>query len=261
MILEVIQYTASYLVTPSDLRPHIRSSVGLWSRANRCAKTWAPHEEKCEAFIRDAVADMRQRRTVVVLGSGLLRDVPIVELSKAFDTVVLVDLVHLASVRTWLRAKRLNNIRLISRDLGGLPETLAGQTPEPLAFLRQVPYLDLVVSANVLSQIGVGARRRLEKVHHAEPDAVVAQLIRAHLEALSGLPCRSLLLTDIRYKVTDRNGVVTEEEDLLCGVPPPVAAQRWNWTVAPFGELSHDCEAVHEVIAAELDLTRGRLKL
>ncbi len=53
------------------------------------------------------MAGLRQKRTAVVLGSGLLRDVPIEELSENFDTVVLVDLVHLASVRLWLRLTRI----------------------------------------------------------------------------------------------------------------------------------------------------------
>jgi hypothetical protein len=249
MILEAIQYAATVPVTPPEFRPFIRSSVNLWSRANRCAEAWAPHEENCKAFMRETIDGVRQRRTAVVLGSGLLRDVPILDLARAFDTVVLVDLVHLASVRAWIRAKRLGNVRLISRDLSGLTEALAGLTAEPLAFLRQVPYLDLVISANILSQIGVGTRRQLAQTRHSDTDAIVSSLIRAHLDGLSALPCRTALLTDISYRVTDRDGAVLEEADLLCGVPAPLAKRSWSWTVAPYGELGRDREAVHKVIA------------
>ncbi|MNI17605.1 hypothetical protein D3C73_709810 [compost metagenome] len=192
---------------------------------------------------------MKQRRTAVVLGSGLLRDIPILELSKSFDTVVLIDLVHLASVRTWIRAKRLSNVRLISRDLSGLPDAVSGKVPEPLAFLRQVPYLDLVISANIVSQIGVGCRRVLERSGHENPDSVVSQLIRAHLDGLAQLPCRTALLTDISYEVHDRQGKVIEADDLLCGVPPPQAKRSWDWPVAPFGEIGRDRQALHRVIA------------
>jgi hypothetical protein len=52
------------------------------------------------------MAGLRQKRTAVVLGSGLLRDVPIRELAAAFDTVVLIDLVHVASVRLRMKAER-----------------------------------------------------------------------------------------------------------------------------------------------------------
>ena len=249
MIVEAIQYAATALVTPKEFRPFIRSSLGLWGRARRCAKAWAAHEQNCHAFIREATLPMRQRRTAVVLGSGLLRDVPIIELSKSFDTVVLVDLVHLASVRAWIKARRLGNIRLISRDLSGLSDAGTGTVPEPLGFLRQVPYLDLVISANIVSQIGVGCRRQLERSNHADPDMIVSQLIRAHLDGLAQLPCRTALLTDVTYEVTDRSGAVLEAEDLFCGVPAPVAKRSWDWPVAPFGEIGRDRQAIHRVIA------------
>ncbi|MBP1842276.1 hypothetical protein J2046_000520 [Rhizobium petrolearium] len=249
MLLEALQYAATYAVTPKAFRPFIRSSVSLWSRAGRCAKAWAPHEENCKAFIRETIDSMKQKRTAVVLGSGLLRDVPIKELSRQFDTVVLVDLVHPASVRAWLIAERFKNIRLISRDLSGFEDAVAGKPVEPLAFLRQVPYLDLVVSANILSQIGVGAKRRLERENRPGKDEIVRALIRAHLDGLTALPCRTALLTDTSYRVTDRKEIVREEADLLCGVPAPTAKRKWTWPVAPYGELSRDCQAIHEVIA------------
>ncbi len=249
MLAEAIQYAATRLVTPSEFRPYVRSSVGLWSRAGRCRQAWAPHEENCKAFILDAVAGVKQRRTAVVLGSGLLRDVPVQALAKAFDTVVLVDLVHLAGVRAWLKAKRLRNIRLISRDLSGFEDAMAGKVPEPLGFLRKVPYLDFVVSANILSQIGVGAKRRLDAEHNSRRDDILQALVRAHLDGLATLPAKVALLTDTAYKVTDGNGKMLEEADLLCGVPAPEAKRRWVWPVAPYGELGKDLQAVHEVIA------------
>jgi hypothetical protein len=249
MLTEAIQYVATSLVTPKQFRPFIRSSVSLWSRAGRCAKDWAAHEENCKIFIRETVAGMKQRRTCVVLGSGLLRDVPIDDLAAKFDTVVLVDLVHLASVRMRLKAKRFANVRLISRDLSGFDDAVAAKDPEPLSFLRQVPYLDLVVSANILSQIGVGSKRRLEAENSSAREEILQRLVRAHLDGLIALPCKTALITDTAYRVTDRAGQVLEEADLFYGVPAPAAKRAWTWPVAPYGELSKEYQAVHDVIA------------
>ncbi|MDO1581155.1 hypothetical protein [Rhizobium oryzicola] len=250
MIPEALNYTASWAVTPPAFRPAIASSIRLWSRANRCRKAWAAHEKNCHKHVLESHSTLRQRRTVVVLGSGLLRDVPIVELSQAFDTVVLVDLVHLASVRTWLAAKRLKNVRLISRDLSGLDEALAGAPVEPLSFLRQVPYLDLVISANILSQIGVEAPYRLKALNREpESNRILPQIIRAHLEGLSNLSCKACLLTDISYEVRDRAGQVQEQADLLAGVEPPPHGAEWDWPVVPFGEEGPNHTAIHRVIA------------
>ncbi|MBT9368937.1 hypothetical protein [Rhizobium sp. CSW-27] len=250
MILEALNYAASVPLTPAAFRPHIASSVSLSARARRCKTAWAEHEAKSQAQVLETVKTMRERRTAVVLGSGLLRDVPIRALSKAFDTVVLVDLVHLSSVRLWLAAKGLRNTRLIHRDLSGFEDAMAGRTPEPLAFLRQVPYLDLVVSANILSQIGVGCRRRLEREGQADRAAdIVPALIAAHLEGLGALPCRTCLITDISYEVRDRQGKVLEDDDLLAGVAVPAHRTSWDWPVIPFGEGTGDYRAIHRVIA------------
>jgi hypothetical protein len=253
MIAETLNHLATLPITRRPHRRFIRSSVSLWSRAGRCRHAWAEHETRSQNAVFDAIADLKQRRTAVVLGSGLLRDVPIAALAKAFDTVVLVDLVHLASVRVWLGARRIGNVRAIERDLSGYDQLAAGQVPEPLGFLRQVPYLDFVVSANLLSQIGRGAQRRLtDEPVGSMPGDTAAKLVNAHLLGLTGLPCRTCLITDIAYAVIDRTGRTHEEADLLLGVAAPEATDRWAWPVAPLGEESKDYQIVHQVIAARL---------
>lgn len=250
MILEAAIYLATLPVTSKPHRRFVRYSVNLWSRARRCGKAWAEHEARSRQAILTVAGGLKQRRTAVVLGSGLLRDVPIEVLAKAFDTVVLVDLVHLASVRLRLRGRRYRNVHLVERDLSGYDEMAATGTAEPLGFLRQVPYLDLVVSANLLSQIGRGVKRRLEAEPSGRmPDDAGARLISAHLDGLAGLPCRTCLITDISYAVIDRNGKMHEEDDLLFGVSPPTARDRWTWPVAPPGEESRDYQIIHQVIA------------
>jgi hypothetical protein len=251
MIAEALVYAATMPVTQKAHRKFIRYSVNLWSRAGRCSRQWAEHEENSRNAILQAMAGLRQRRTAVVLGSGLLRDVPIKELAEAFDTVVLVDLVHLASVRLWLTFKGYRNVRLIERDLSGYDELAAGRVPEPLGFLRGVPYLDFVVSANLLSQIGRGVVRRCEAEEPGRmPDDTVARLIGAHLGDLAALPCRTCLLTDISYAVIDRTGKVHDHADLLHGVSPPAPKAEWSWPVVPIGEESVDYQIIHRVIAA-----------
>ena len=247
MILEALNYAATWPVTSAAHRPFIRSSVNLWARANRCAKDWAGHERRTKTAILEAAGKCRQKRTVVVLGSGLLRDVPVVELAQLFDTVVLVDLVHLASVRCWIAMKGLKNVRLIERDLSGLDAALSGQALEPLAFLRQVPYLDLVVSANLLSQIGIGAARRLDG-HSAQAD-ILARVISAHIDGLAQVAAATCLVTDVSYTVIDRREARHETVDLLHGVDLGPGFAAWDWPVIPFGEERRDYRIEHHVIA------------
>ncbi|MQB08461.1 hypothetical protein DXT96_01035 [Agrobacterium sp. ICMP 6402] len=253
MILEALQYAATRAVTPKEFRPHIRYSVNLWARANRCAKAWAEHEDNSRQFVLQSARKLKQRRTAVVLGSGLLRDVPHDALVAMFDTVVLVDLVHLASVQAKLRLNSKKNVRVANRDLSGFDEIIAGKDPEPLDFLRRVPYLDFVVSANLLSQIGTGARHRLEREKIANaPDDLLPKLIQTHLDALAGLPCKVCLVTDTSFDIIGKNGSLHQHEDLLHGVNIPAPPAAWEWPLAPLGEESRDYRIVHHVIAREL---------
>ena len=144
MILEALNYSASLAATPAEFRHHVKSSVRLWARGNRLRSEWAEHEANTKAHIVRSVSTLKQRRTAVVLGSGLLRDVPIRELIASFDTVVLVDLVHLASVRFWAGLHGKGKVRLISRDVSGFPESVASNATDALAFLRLVDYQDFV---------------------------------------------------------------------------------------------------------------------
>lgn len=255
MIAEALNYAATWPLTPASHRSFIASSVSLWSRANRCRIAWGEHEARCRREIGGAIDALERRRTCVVLGSGLLRDVPAERLARSFDTVVLVDLVHLSTVRARLFAKGLGNIRLIHRDLSGLDEAEAGRPVEPLAFLRTVPFLDFVVSANLLSQIGVGAERRMARhgVRPEDAEPVLARLIAAHLDGLAGLACPAILLTDTGFEILSQTGPVGEGRDLMHGVALPTPVAAWSWPVAPPREISNAHAFIHRVVACRFN--------
>lgn len=227
MILEALNFATTYLISGRRQPAEINSSLRLWARALRCARDWAGHEANCKDFLRSHMPE--QGRVAVVLGSGLLRDVPVEALSQAFGEVRLYDLQHLASVRLWALAKGFRNLRFLQRDLS-----------DGLDFLRDDPEVDLVISANLLSQLGVAA------------DAMgldAADVIKTHLEGLHAAPGRKLLLTDTQFDLVLKSGAVIERHDLMHGVALPEPEARWPWPVAPLGELDPAYEAVHRVVA------------
>ena len=77
MILEALNFAATWIVSKRRKAGEINSSVRLRARAGRCARDWAEHEENCKAFVNRHMPD--RGRVAVVLGSGLLRDLPLVE--------------------------------------------------------------------------------------------------------------------------------------------------------------------------------------
>src|SRR5215212_3436192 len=68
--------------------------AGIAGRYQRCREYWANHLEKSRATILCGAERAEQRRKAVILGGGLLHDVPLAELSAMFREVILVDLIH-----------------------------------------------------------------------------------------------------------------------------------------------------------------------
>jgi len=267
MLAEALLYLTTRVISPRTRGAAVRDAIGLAARAARCRTAWHEHEQRSAAAIDRAIDGVEIRRTAVVLGSGLLRDVPIDRLANMFNKVVLVDICHLPSVRFRMLLRRYSNVEFVTRDISGY-DRLAEQSRiklatgqddlgvrlDPLGFLRRIPDVDLVISANVLSQIAVGAAARLKAKDgqaNIMPDDAVTQLVAGHLDGLAQLACKTVIVTDVSYVRRQRNGVVVETQDLLFGVIPPVASDEWDWPVAPFGEESADIERVHHVIAAE----------
>lgn len=267
MIAEAALFLASWIVQPRVSPSVLRDAVGLWARRRRCRSSWAEHEARTKAAIEKVAAPIKIRRTVVVLGSGLCADVPLDVLSATFQKVILVDLCHLLTIRAKVLFGRYSNVEFRRLDLSGY-DRLAEQSRikmatgqedlgvgiDSLAFLRRIPNIDLVVSANLLSQLAIGADRRLARNRHEAaimPDDAVAQLVAAHLDGLAAMACRTCLVTDISYVRRNRDGTAIERADLLFGVRPPDSFDVWEWTVAPFGEEDADIQRIHRVIAAE----------
>lgn len=260
MILEALNYAATWPLTPPAFRSFIPSSVSLWSRANRCAAAWRAHEENTRRVVAETVSALPARRSCVILGSGLMRDMPVRLLGNAFDTVILVDLLHLASTRARLWRQGARSFRLIHRDVSGFEAIRRGDAAEPLAFLARVPYLDLVISANLLSQLAIGAGRRLEKEEPAmgeeEREALLGKVVEVHLEGLRALSCPALLVSDIGFEIVNRAGAVEDRVDLTHGAALPEAGESWDWPVAPLGEASKNYALRHRVMAHVFNVSR-----
>ncbi len=224
-------------------------SVRLWSRGRRRKTDWAAHEAQCHAVVHKAMAALARRDTVVVLGSGLARDIPLEALCAAFRRVILVDAVHLLPLR--LRVRRFSNVVLETRELTGLGRLLEGSATAriaPLADLQEYPGIDLVISANVLSQLPlpvadlIERRPGLAKLLAPDPCRTV---IDWHLADCAGFEARICLLTDVAYTECDGAGTVTETVDLLHGLVLSDPDASWDWAVAPKGELRGGFSHMH----------------
>lgn len=245
----VLAELLEYLTTdcPAFARRHgyLREAVALRHRHRRLARAWAPHLAAAQAVVRQAMERCPRRRTALVFGSGLLADLPLAALAASFERVVLVDAVHLRMARR--AAARFPNVATIHADLTGIAVDLdrriaAGwrgdPVPTPTAFLDE-PGVDLVVSANLLSQLpllpaaALAGRTDLDAPALDRFRAGVVAAHLAHLRAFDAVVC---LIADTERTVTAADGTVLGTQDALHGATLPAGGETWDWDFLPPGE-------------------------
>ncbi|MBM3571877.1 MAG: hypothetical protein FJX52_05870 [Alphaproteobacteria bacterium] len=261
MIVEAL----TYLTTPCPR--HVRrlgylgELIGIAARLRRCRAAWSGHLDNSRSTIEAAIARTERRRRAVVLGSGILADVPVAALAAAFDETVLVDLVHLAATRRQLR--RHGKVRLVEADVTGTLAALwrysgQGRLPASHPTLGVDGDADLVVSCNLLSQLPIMPITWLDRCRRRgatlSADDIVAfgrSLIASHLEFLIGQPGKVAIISDIErltYAADAPDQAPVEREDALLGVPFPYAGTTWTWRIAPNPEFSANHHRYHRVM-------------
>ncbi|MCJ2034406.1 hypothetical protein [Methylobacterium sp. J-068] len=238
MLVEVLHLLTTPIPWAHRRRGYLRESVLLLSRSRRCRAAWAGHLAESRAAVIAACAGLERRRVAVVLGSGLLQDVPLAHLAARFDAVRLVDAVHLWPARRQARA--YPNVTLVTADL------IPGRDgADSLAALCGSSDVDFVVSANVLSQLPI---LPLDRPGFVPPD-LGARIVAGHLDGLARLAARVCLLTDVEQVEQDRDGRVTDRIDLLHGIGLGTPDRTWIWDLAPFGEAARHLRQQHRVQA------------
>jgi len=236
---------------------YLRDLIATDARRRRNRRAWEPHLRATHHGILECAARLERWDTVVVVGAGLARDVPLLPLALAFRRVVLVDLMFMPSVR--VAALRMGAVELIPWDVTGVVEAVrtlpkGAPLPEPRAIIPEIESADLVVSCNVLSHLPLVPCRWLEAHHSFAPAALESfrrDVIASHLRALEAAPCPVCLVTD-----TERQEMTAERptaaEDLLHGVEPEVDGPAWWWRVAPRPEESWLHDIRHRVVGGWL---------
>lgn len=186
-----------YIRTSGDRRlraqGYLRSGVGLLERYRRATGFWTPHLENNRAAMMDAARALNAKGgTLLILGAGRLLDVPWAELFPRFDRVVLADadaamvpyvermvanhkgekiatpvfeigdctnsLVDLAA---WAEYT-IHRATSITQGVKALAEGFQSAGAEQAPWARAYPDLRMVVSTNLLSQLGYFPRTHIQ---------------------------------------------------------------------------------------------------
>ncbi|MSO98731.1 MAG: hypothetical protein EXR11_11015 [Rhodospirillaceae bacterium] len=118
MLGELWRYWTTF--APERVRKfgYLNRLIALEFRAKRCALAWESHIRSCRNVIIKT-ADLCERQgTCVIIGSGLLLEIPLGPLASRFDQVYLVDMFHMPQVVA--EAKRHFNVKLLTGDITGV---------------------------------------------------------------------------------------------------------------------------------------------
>lgn len=235
-----------------------KASVEVEARYQRCAAHWAGHLERTRAVILRAALRAEERRKAVILGAGLLHDIPLAELSKLFQEVVLVDVVHSRTCRT--RATLFSNVICLQADVTGTAPHLlhARKTRGPLPCIEpnlfeDDPDVSFTVSVNLLSQLGCAPATFLSASHPREEiRSFQRQLVASHLAYLRRCHGHSALITDVAWSSRPRNGSALQalkRRDVLHQVVLPTPSETWDWAIAPAPESDPHHDVIAQVAA------------
>lgn len=249
-----------YLTTPCDPLArrlgYLSEAVALGSRHRRQRQNWVPHVAACRRFITQAAEQAPKGGRAVVIGSGLLIEIPLEDLTARFDEVLLVDIVHTRSVRK--RVAGMPMVRLVALDVTGavapLDEALERGRDLPTGFappaLPGPPPCAFAISCNLLSQLPLMPLDAIERRAPAIPDAArlafAQRLATDHLRWLAGLAERAALFSDTE-SLWLNNGAVIEREDSVWGLPLPAPDSSWLWDIAPAPEQDSRRDLRHSV--------------
>lgn len=254
MITELISYITAKTTKEARAFGHLYEAISLVQREKRCSKYWLSHRTMCKQFIEKHANLAKEKNSVLVLGSGPLHEIPLEFLSRTFNKVALVDVVHLPQVKkTW---KHLSNVHFIESDVTEIEkEMLKEKRPinkVPTAFLND--HYDLVISANLLSQLSYHLRNFLEKnasptCTEEELDTFSYQVTYNHFLYLKSFACPVILITDIETHLLNKNEELVQKESPYLNFAFPSAEEEWWWNLAPIPEYSKEIAIKMKVAA------------
>lgn len=248
MLLEWIEYLRTRSNKTAKEWGYTYQNVALKFRSSRCKQAWQSHIDECHQLIREEL-ELVKPKTVMVLGSGLLLEVPIDDLLARVEKIYLVDLVHSAKIRKL--AQKHSKIELIERDLssllGFLKKGLGAFELKSIPWDKlpdwSLPKVDLVISANLMSQIPLIISESLP-MSTSVYNTFARRLRDQHVQRVCAQGERGLLFADFETRYIDRSGKQLKLEDYKVSMIKFEYIKEWLWEISPYGETSKDYKVV-----------------
>ena len=208
-------------------------------------KNWSTHISNTRKFITDCARRCCGRHKCVVLGSGCCIDVPVLELSRMFDTVLLVDLVHPDKVVK--KMSEFKNVKFIAEDVTKIVAETFNSINRYKDFcvdvlisspnysledsIGKLGEADFVVSDNMLSFLSYPIVKHLSKLELI--DDISSRYLEEfiHRYHLSILPKgKSCIISPVSEKKFNQEGLEMYDKSIVyIPIETVKDSQTWTW--------------------------------
>lgn len=208
-------------------------------------KNWGQHLLNTKRYITIAANGVENKNRAVVLGSGWCFDVPVMELSRMFNEVVFIDIVHPS--RAMAKAANFPNVKFVVEDITKMvAETynslenyknftidilICSKNYKPAGYVENLNDFDFVVSVNTLAFLDnliVDYLDRKELLDDFSERQLITEIQQSHIDSLpKGKSCLITPVRDIRYN-TDKLEI-KNTEIIQCQLPEMKLMRQWNW--------------------------------
>lgn len=239
---------------------------GIMNRYIRESGGWESHIKNTKEFIIKS-AELKNKTSCIILGSGWLLDIPIVDLSYLFEKIILVDIIHPAQIVH--KIKIYPNVEAIESDITGLIEPvyhfmkMAKKTKLEIQQIKanysdswfdDIKNADFVISVNILNQLDILICDYIKKfdVYPEQEINEFRKIIQQnHFDILP--KGKSCLITDYEELSIDVNNKVIKNKPLVyIDLPENDNSKKWQWNFDMSQTYYKNLNTVFEVIGMEV---------
>lgn len=229
---------------------YAHEAAALQVRHRRCREAWRPHLDATRDTLLAAARRLDgKQRTALIVGGGVIHDLPVAGLLEIFERVVLLDIAFTRPTRRLAESRR-GRIELCYWDTTGVVESIAQtrQIPKrsPLASL-QWPTLtakpDWIASVNCWLQLPLLPAAWLQRhgADERELEAFARELIDAHWHWLTVWQTPICMISEVGDRRHAADGSLLDETDYRPLLQRYSQQARhtasWTWRLHPSGEL------------------------
>lgn len=244
---------------------YLSDQQGIMRRYIQEKKNWDIHLKKSQQFILKS-CETKKKGKLVVLGSGWLLDLPLDNLSKQFNDIILIDINHPKQVLQ--KIKNYSNVTAVKSDItGGLIDyiyrtlkTYKKKNRKTLLtsanfYSFSLPInTDFVISLNVMCQLHIiliDYIKKFKTYSDSELKNLLTQIQQSHINMLP--KGKSCLITDIEEEIlTEKDQAIGINPLIQVDLPIGNFTSNWQWKFDSLMTYREDVKTFFNTTAIDL---------